>query len=48
MDETPIYIWMPHSRTMHQVGDKTVYMASSSHKKPRYSEEGRVWLYDSS
>ena len=49
MDETPVYIDMPHNRTMHPVGDKTIDMATSGHEKTRFtvtitvSADGRVW-----
>ena len=33
MDETPVYINMPHNRTMHPVGDKTIDIATSGHEK---------------
>ena len=35
MDETPVYIDVPHNRTMHPVGDKTIDMVTSGHEKTR-------------
>ena len=49
MDETPVYIDMPHNITMHPVGDKTIDMATSGYEKIRFtvtitlSADGRVW-----
>ena len=35
MDETPVYIDMPHRRTIHPIGDKTVDMMTSGNEKTR-------------
>ena len=49
MDETHVYIDMPNYRTMHQVDDKTIYMATSCHEKTRFTvtitvyADCRVW-----
>ena len=49
MDETPVYIDMPHRRTIHPKGEKTVDMITSGNEKSRFtvtltvSADGRVW-----
>lgn len=35
MDETPVYLDMPGTRTLHTVGDKTIAMRSTGHEKER-------------
>ena len=37
MDETPVYIDMPHRRTIHPKGSKTVDMVTTGHEKTRFT-----------
>ena len=49
MNETPVYVDMPHRRTIHPKGDKTVDMVTSGNEKTRFtvvitaSADGRIW-----
>ena len=49
MDETPVFIDMPHRRTIHPKDDKTVDMITSRNGKTKFtvtltvSADGNVW-----